>query len=94
MENKKKECFKCQHFDKYYTRGIKQFNPTKCGWCCKLLSQKNLHDGCEFFRIKTREPIYKSSVRLILNNLLMEITELHNVIMQEREEYKEINDAE
>ena len=43
MENeiKLKECYRCKYFDKYYVKGVKQFVPTKCGWCNVSLSNKS-----------------------------------------------------
>ena len=93
MENeiKLKGCYRCKYFDKYYVKGVKQFVPTKCGWCNVSLSNKNLHDGCRFFEIRPRKKVSKLIAAVALSKLLTEITELHNLIREEIDENKELD---
>ena len=79
----KTECCRCQYFDKYYTRGVKQYNPTKLGMCTINKEDRSLHEHCEKFRVKQREKMLRFSVAIALNNLLAQITEINDVIKKE-----------
>ena len=84
MENDKNECFRCQNFDRYFTKGVKRFNEAKCGWCCKKTDVVNIHDSCSLFVLKTHS---RKRVRLLcyyLNDILTEISEIRYMIEGEQ----------
>ena len=70
MENKPKlenepnlgRCFKCIHFNKYYTRGVKKFNECKFGWCGIYHDHKKLMDNCPNYRFRRKLPIHQTNI--------------------------------
>lgn len=86
MESKGKQCYRCKNLDRYYTKGIKEFNPTKFGWCCKKRENVNIHDGCEQYVLKPKRNRNRLLIRYCLNNLLTEITEIRKVIEAESDD--------
>lgn len=93
-EIKLKECYRCKYFDKFFVKGVKQFMPTKCGWCSVRLTVKNLHDGCKFCEIRPRKKVSKLIAAVALSKLLTEITELHNLIREDINDNKELDSNE
>lgn len=86
MKEESKQCYRCRYFDKYYTKEVKRFRPTKWGWCCQKCDSVNMHYGCEKFLFK---PFSKRSNRLLqysLNTLLTELSEIRKVLEVERDE--------
>lgn len=86
MKEESKKCCRCKYFDKYYTKEIKHFRPTKWGWCCQKRDNVNMHCGCENFLFK---PLSKRSNRLLLyclNSLLTELSEIRKVLETENDE--------
>lgn len=47
--DKRGECYQCRHFDRYYTKETRHFQPTKCGFCYKKQSVVNMHEDCESY---------------------------------------------
>ena len=90
MKEERKQCYKCNNFERYYTRGVKKYTPTRCGWCCKKVENVDLHDSCEAFQEKRVKIGYKQMRRNSLSNLLTEISEIRKVIEAEENEKKKM----
>lgn len=92
MENKGK-CYWCKYFTRYYTKGNKQFNRLKIGWCSNKQEQISSQEGCEHYRYHApAKPSHRSAFRT-LNDLLTELSEIRMVIEdnnREIEEYKKM----
>lgn len=83
-------CYKCKHLIKYYTKGVKRFNGTKYGWCCKRRGNVNIHDGCENYELKPKsKKKNRLFLRYYLNDLLTEISEIRKIAEVERSEREE-----
>lgn len=90
MENKKKECYRCKYLDRYYTKGIKEYQKTRFGWCCKKQESVTIHNGCENFFAKPKQTRNMRLLRFCLNDLLTEISEIRKIIEAENGENKEL----
>lgn len=44
MQDIKKNCYSCRYYNRYYTRGVKEFHQTNFGFCFK--KEKNIV-GCK-----------------------------------------------
>ena len=82
-ENKVNYCYACKNFERYYVKGIKQFNKTKVGWCCHKGEVVNAVDGCGEFAIKTTWKSYRKAVKNCLNDMLTEISEMRKIVEEE-----------
>lgn len=80
MENKKPECFECRDLIRYYTKGIKRFNKSRYGWCCKRQEHVDIHDNCENFNRCRKKGIILYSTKICINDLLTQITEIRNIL--------------
>ena len=52
---KEDRCCRCTHFQRFYTMGLRKFNRTKIGRCCKCDEIVNALDTCENWEIDTRK---------------------------------------
>ena len=82
MENKG-ECYRCRNFIRYYTRGAKQFNQTKFGWCGAKLCTVSNREGCEQYVFKKPTKKSRETLRICLSNLLTEISAIRQVLEDE-----------
>ncbi|MBD5132583.1 MAG: hypothetical protein HDT28_08380 [Clostridiales bacterium] len=90
MENEHNPCYRCKNLERFYTRGVKQFNKTKVGWCCKKVAVVNIHDSCE--KYEPRKPCKRISraIKFCLNDLLTDISAIREIIEDERRENEEV----
>ena len=84
--DKSGECYQCRHFDRYYTKETRHFQPTKCGFCYKNQSVVNLHEDCENYQAKRWHRRDETFLRFCLNDLLTEISELRSILEAGRNE--------
>lgn len=84
--DKRGECYRCRYFDRYYTKETRHFQPTKCGFCCKVQTVVSSHGDCEHYEAKLYR--YKKDVLLkgCLSDLLTEISELRSMLEAEHHE--------
>ncbi len=80
MENENRKCFRCKYLDRYYTKGVKRFNKTKCGWCSIKISDVNIHETCDKFVSDTKSYRSKGLIKINLNNFLTELSELRKLL--------------
>ncbi len=87
------KCFKCRNSDRYYIRGEKRFNRIELGWCCDKCESVNAESCCGNFAVKS--PCKKSERILAasLSGILTELSELRNIIEEERSERNEIEEV-
>ena len=91
MENKCGECFRCRYFDRYYTKEIKRFEMTDIGGCSeKGGAIVGKHDGCESYAPRLYRSRYNRLLRVILNDILNEISEVRSMIEAEDNEGKDM----
>ncbi len=81
-------CYRCKHFQRYYTQGQSEYQATKIGRCCKGHGTVNGSDGCEEFVYRQRPRHISNVVKFRLNNLFTELTMIRNIL---EEEWREIN---
>lgn len=91
MLDSNKQCFRCKKFDRYYVRGVRQFNRTDFGRCCEKQDSVNMHDCCDQFVAKTVRKMPKKMLSYCLSDLLTDISEIRKVI---EDEYSEIREDE
>lgn len=92
MSDSISKCYKCKYFDRYYVKDIKRFNRTEMGWCCEKRESVKVDGGCDKFDMK---PPSKKSERILavsLSEILAEISELRNIIEEERNERAEMRE--
>lgn len=80
MEKGKGQCYDCKYLDRYFTKGIKQFNKTGYGWCCSKCCTVTVHDSCNNYKYRDRQKRSKLLIRYYLNDLLTEISAIRTVI--------------
>lgn len=78
------KCFQCRSFYRYYTKGVKQFNKTKLGWCVEKQDTVKSSGGCDKFVIRTRVCKVSKLVWHTLNDLLTQISELRMIIEEDK----------
>lgn len=90
MENKSDKCYNCKYFDRYYTKGIKKFDRTEFGWCCKKIQTIKSDEACGSFIFKSKNKRSRILLELCLNDLLTQITEIRNVLEEDADDGKEL----
>ena len=78
--DKNYKCYMCKHFDRYFVKSAKQFNKTKCGWCCRQVTTKNIHDNCEQFTPAPKTKKLNGFIKYYLDGLLTEISGIRAVL--------------
>ncbi|MDE6294407.1 MAG: hypothetical protein K2L88_07290 [Clostridiales bacterium] len=80
MENK--SCSRCKYLDRYYTKGVNRFNRTDLGFCRKRRESVNVREcRCESYEVdRYIGRIGRRAVKVCLNDLLTQITEIRKVI--------------
>ncbi len=82
MENK--QCYMCGRFSRYYTKGVKSFEQTKCGLCLESKSSVNIHESCQNFVLKARTDSRRGKlIKYYLSDLLTQLTEIRKLIEAE-----------
>lgn len=82
-----KMCYNCKNLWRYYTKGIKQYNKTKYGWCNKKNSVVSIKDSCDSFILKRRIQLNENSLVLYhLNEVLTDLSAMRTIIADEIED--------
>ncbi len=89
MEGSNK-CFRCKNFSLFYTKGVKNFNKTKFGWCIERQSVVSTQDGCEKYAYKPCIRRSNLMIKNCLNGLLTEITGIREMLEAERNDNKDM----
>ena len=90
MLDEQNPCYRCKNLDRFYTRGVKQFNKTKVGWCCKKEEIVNVHDSCDKYELRKPCKRISKSIKFCLNDLLTDISGIREIIEDERRENEEV----
>lgn len=80
MSEKGDRCFRCENFDRYYLKGVKHYKAVPFGWCCKKVCTVGSKESCEFFRAKASREILPWQLRLCLNDVLTELSEIRKIL--------------
>ncbi len=89
MENESKKCFKCKYLNRYYTKGEKRFNITKCGWCNKKNGIAYIQESCDCYVLKSNNRTRSRPIKCTLSELLTELSAIRCVIEEEMRENNE-----
>ncbi len=89
MDSTGKQCYRCKLFERYYTKGIKQFNRTKLGWCCQKREIVPFDSFCERFLTRPLGKRRKRLIGICLSELLTEISQIRTIIEDEFHEHDE-----
>lgn len=89
MKNCGHQCYKCEHFNKYYTNDGVRFQKTKFGYCPANQKNVTIHDSCEKYAFARRSG-FKSDLLIAarLNCLLKEICVLRELIEEDERDKK------
>ena len=79
-----KLCFRCKEFDRFYAKGSKKYNKTKFGWCCKKQDTIEANDGCDKYVFKGKDKPSDRPIKLRLDELLTEISQLRLMLEEDR----------
>lgn len=90
MEYKCSECYRCKHFLRYYTKGVKQHNKTAFGWCCQKTDSVEIHGTCENFALNPRRKKSRKLLGYYLGNLLTEISSIRMILEEEDSEERNV----
>ena len=85
MENKKEQCFMCRNFDRFYTKGTRNFNKTKTGLCFKKGETVDIHGNCEKFLLRVPRRLPPKYLRYCLSDMLTELSEIRKMLETEGE---------
>lgn len=88
MDNDVKKCYNCNHLCRYYTKGEKQFDKTKYGWCEKNRTNEDIHNSCENFQLKKRVKRVSGLVKYYLHDLLVQVTQIRQIIEEQCDDEK------
>ncbi len=89
QEQKKKECRRCGNFDRYYTKGLRHYEKTECGFCREQHKIVDQQEYCDCWRTNGRKHfVIERLAAKKLNELLMEISALRQIIEENEEENK------
>lgn len=80
MNNSPNICRKCKNFERYYTKGAKQFDKSPIGWCYCNRGVVSIDDCCDRFTVKAKVKMSKYTLRNCLSDLLTELSSLRHVI--------------
>ena len=84
MANCGHQCYKCGHFNKYYTNDGVRFQKTKFGYCRANRTNVSVHENCEKYAfMQHSKRRYDSLINARLNNLLTEISVLRELIEED-----------
>ena len=84
MDGESKQCYMCRNFERYYTKGVKQYSRTKFGYCREKRDNVGIHECCDKYGYRQHAKRTDGSALKYLSDLLTEISELRNVIEDER----------
>ena len=79
------QCYKCRYCDRYYTKGIKQFNKTKFGWCSEKRAITGIHESCGRYVLQSKNRRGRKLLDISISELLMEITEIRKLLETDRD---------
>ncbi|MDE6613642.1 MAG: hypothetical protein K2K28_03720 [Clostridia bacterium] len=88
MENKNKRCYRCKHFQRYYTKGTKKFDQTKYGRCCEKSDTVSSCDTCDKWKGKSSYKYIKWAAQKALNDILIDIKAIRQVIEEAQKDEK------
>ena len=91
MKKRGKLCYRCQYFSRYFTKDMKQFNSTDCGWCRKKVDIVSAYTRCEKYTTKPNRKKSYSALKVCLNDLLTELSVIRQFIEAENAETAEQN---
>ena len=90
MGNEQNLCYRCRFFDRYYTKGIREFEKTKLGWCCEKMQTVVSQGGCGEYELRKRRKDY-GLIAYHLSDLLAQVSSLRQII---EEKYDVTNEPE
>lgn len=86
-ESKSKECFKCEHFTRYYTRGLYRYSITKQGFCTKQQKIVASRNSCDSWHSNYRRlSTSKRTCMKVLSELLLNIADIRQLFQEEKDE--------
>ncbi len=84
MANCGHQCYKCVHFNKYYTNDGVRFQKTKFGYCRANKKIVTVRGSCEKYAFACRSGYRCNSlINARLNSMLTEISALRELIEEE-----------
>lgn len=86
MSNNTNKCKRCKYFYVFYTRGIKRYSATEYGWCRKNVRIAEQNEKCEQYLYKGKQQTSKRFTRLILSDMLTDLSEIRSVLQGEKDE--------
>lgn len=90
MENN--QCFRCVFFSRYYTKGVRNFNRTKLGWCTVKRDTVKSDGNCDRYDSKPYMGKPSKSIWRALSDLLTQISEIRAIIEEDKNESGERKD--
>ena len=81
---KEDRCCRCTHFQRFYTMGLRKFNRTKIGRCCKCDEIVNALDTCVNWEIDTRKLSTNYGLKFSLHDLMVKLSTIRQLV----EEYE------
>ena len=79
-------CSRCKYLDRYYIKGVTRFSKTEYGWCSKKRESIKISQACEQYEQRKNIGKVSRRVKVCLNDLLTEITEIRKMIEAEQNE--------
>ncbi len=80
------KCYNCRFFDRYFTRGYTKFDKTDIGRCYIMQKVVNKSETCDNFKTRRNTRRENSVLKITLENLLDEISEIRKMIESENDE--------
>lgn len=87
----KGKCYQCKNFDRFYTKGVKRFNKTTLGWCCKKGCEVGSGNSCgDAYAHRAPTTKIKSLTKYYLSDLLTQISAIRELIEEETDGNEEV----
>ncbi len=85
-DNVAKECCRCKHFDRYYTKEPRHFKGIGLGRCCKRGEDVGIHFVCDKFCLRTRKRGFSHLIKHRLSEILDELSEIRKLLETESDD--------
>lgn len=89
MEEKNSKCFSCFYFERYYTKEVKHFQKLNFGNCILKRENVSAHGSCDGYRLNSTRKNSKRVLKMYLNDIFTEISEVRKLLEEENGEFKD-----
>ena len=90
MANVKKQCYRCKHLVRFYTKGTTRYKRINYGWCGKKRAVVETRECCDQYSLKHKNKRLDVSLLGALDIILTDISEIRNILQDEKTNEEEM----